>query len=152
MDRIGRGVIAGFLATLILSAAVDPMTTVARTADVLSTTFGWMLHFVVGSLVWGASFALLERRLFGPLWLRGLVFGFLAWLVVMLTVMPLTRGDWFGLALGVATPVTMLAIHLIYGAMLGAFYSLLDPEAPEHERRPLGRPPVHRPRLHSAHR
>src|SRR5215207_570554 len=128
MDRIGRGVIAGFLATLVLSAVFDPMTTLARMADVLPPTFGWVLHFTVGSLIWGAGFALVYDFMRGPSWLRGLLFGIGAWLVVMLAVMPLTRGGFFGLALGIATPAAMLLIHLLYGALLGGIYGVLGPE------------------------
>jgi hypothetical protein len=57
-----------------------------------------------------------------------LLFGIGAWLVVMLAVMPLTRGGFFGLALGLATPVAMLLVHLVYGAALGGIYGLLRPE------------------------
>lgn len=125
MDTIGRGIIAGFLATLTLSAMVDPMATVARTADVLPPTFGWLLHFFVGSFVWGAAFAAVHGFLRGPSWLRGIVFGAAAWLVVMLAVMPLTQAGLFGWSLGWATPVVMLAIHLLYGVILGTLYGLL---------------------------
>lgn len=52
MDVIGRGVIAGFLATLALSAVIDPMTTVARIGDLLPPIFAWILHFFVGSFIW----------------------------------------------------------------------------------------------------
>lgn len=125
MDTIGRGIIAGFLATLTLSAMLDPMATVARMADVLPPTFGWLLHFFVGSFVWGAAFASVHGFLRGPSWLRGIVFGAAAWLVVMLAVMPLTQAGLFGWSLGWATPVVMLAIHLLYGVILGTVYGLL---------------------------
>jgi hypothetical protein len=132
MDLIGRGIIAGFLATLVLSAAVDPVATLARMADVLPPTLGWALNFIIGSLVWGASFALLQRIMVGPFWLRGLVFGLVAWLVVMLAVMPLTRGGLFALKLGIGAPAVMLAIHLAYGTALGIIYELLLPEDIDH--------------------
>jgi hypothetical protein len=32
------------------------------------------------------------------------------------------------LALGLATPAAMLVLHLIYGALLGGIYGLLDPD------------------------
>lgn len=127
MDVIGRGIIAGFLATLALSAVLDPMATLARATGVLPPTFGWALHFLVGSLIWGAGFSLLHSFLPGPLWLRGIVFGFVAWMIMMLAVMPLTRGGLFGLALGLTAPAVMLAVHLIYGALLAGIYGLLDP-------------------------
>ena len=130
MDVIGRGIIAGFLATLALSAMFHPLVTLARVSDVLPATFGWILHFLVGSLLWGVSFALIERFMRGPTWVRGLLFGFAAWLVVMVTVMPLTRGGWFGIALGLATPAVMLVAHLVYGALLGGIFGFIDPNRP----------------------
>ena len=127
MDVIGRGIIAGFLATLALSAMFDPMTMVARAAGVLSPTFGWLLHFLVGSVIWGVGFALAYPFLYGAAWIRGLLFGAGAWLLVMLTVMPLTHAGWFGLALGLTTPAVMFLVHLVYGALLGGIYGVLDP-------------------------
>lgn len=138
MDVIGRGIIAGFLATLALSAVFDPIATLARMADVLPPTFAWVLHFTVGSLIWGAGFALAHDHMRGPSWLRGLLFGIGAWLVVMLAVMPLTRGGFFGLALGLAAPVAMLLMHLIYGAVLGGVYGLLRPQDPAVNRHDEG--------------
>ena len=133
MDMIGRGIIAGFLATLALSGVFHPMVTLARLADVLPPTFWWTLHFLVGSLIWGVGFGLTERFMRGPTWLRGLLFGFASWVMVMVTVMPLTRGGFFGLALGLATPAVMLAAHLIYGALLGGIFGFLDPDRPHHD-------------------
>jgi hypothetical protein len=128
MDMVGRGIIAGFLATLALSVVFDPMATLARMADVFPPTFAWFIHFLVGSFIWGASFAAVERFLPGPSWLRGIVFGFGAWLIVMVAIMPLTRGGLFALALGLAAPAAMLVLHLIYGALLGGIYGFLDPD------------------------
>lgn len=132
MDAIGRGIIAGFLATLAVSAVFDPVVTLARMAGIMPPTFGWLVHFLVGSLIWGAGFAVLQPYLPGPGWLRGVVFGLAAWLAVMLAVMPLTYGGFFGLALGVATPIVMLVVHLVYGALLGGIFGLLDPTGSSH--------------------
>jgi peptidoglycan/LPS O-acetylase OafA/YrhL len=126
MDTVGRGVIAGFIAMLILSALIDPMTAVARIADLVPRTFAWILHLFVGSFIWGAGFALLHPLLRGPSWLRGLLFGALAWLLVMVVVMPLARTGLFGLKLGLAAPAVMLAVHLAYGIMVGVFFAILD--------------------------
>jgi hypothetical protein len=105
-----------------------PIAFVARTTDALPATFGWLLHFMVGSLIWGTGFALLYRLVPGPLWLRGILFGVATWLVVMLAMMPLTRGGLFGLQLGLPTPALMLLVHLVYGGLLGGIYGLLDPD------------------------
>jgi hypothetical protein len=128
MDAVGRGIIAGFIATLIISAAFHPIAYVARSADALPATFGWLLHFMVGSLIWGAGFALLYRLIPGALWIRGILFGIGAWFIVMLLVLPLTRAGLFGLELGLPAPALMLVVHLAYGALLGVMFGLLDPD------------------------
>lgn len=128
MDSLGRGIIAGFLATLMLSAMFHPIAFIARSADALPATFGWLLHFMVGSLIWGVGFAATYRLMPGPLWLRGVLFGIATWLIVMLLVLPLTRAGTFGLQLGLPAPALMLLVHLVYGGLLGALFGLLDPD------------------------
>ena len=119
MDKIGRGIIAGFLATIARSAMLDPIAMLVRTAGILSPTLGWLLHFLVGTLVWGAGFALVQQ------WLRGVEFGIGAWLLVVVTVVVMRRLGLFGVDLGFATPLAMLAIHMVFGALLGGIYDLL---------------------------
>jgi hypothetical protein len=127
MDKIGRGIIAGFLATIALSAMLDPIAMLVRTTGILSPTLGWLLHFLVGTLVWGAGFALVHDWLRGPSWLRGILFGIAAWLVVVITVVAMRRLGLFGVELGWVTPAAMLAIHIVFGALLGGIYDLLGP-------------------------
>lgn len=67
----------------------------------------------------------------GPFWLRGLVFGAAAWLIVMIAVLPFTRAGWFGLDLGLATPAIMLLVHLAYGALVGSIFGALGPRQGE---------------------
>jgi hypothetical protein len=140
MDLVGRGIITGFIATLVVSGLFHPIAFVARSADALPPTFAWLLHFMIGSLIWGTSFALVSRLIPGPLWMRGVLFGAASWLIVMLAVMPLTRGGWFGLELGLPAPALMLLVHIVYGALLGAIFGLLDPEA-DAKGAPRGHPP-----------
>jgi hypothetical protein len=125
MDKVGRGIIAGFLATIALSAMLDPIAMLVRTTGILSPTLGWLLHFLVGTLVWGAGFALVHDWLRGPSWLRGVLFGVAAWLVVVITVVAMRRLGLFGVELGLVTPAAMLAIHVVFGALLGGIYDLL---------------------------
>jgi hypothetical protein len=138
MDKIGRGIIAGFLATIALSAMLDPIAMLVRTAGILSPTLGWLLHFLVGTLVWGAGFALVQGWLRGPSWLRGIEFGVGAWLLVVITVIVMRRFGLFGIDLGFATPLAMLAIHVVFGALLGGIYDLLgsspEPQTPQRAR------------------
>jgi hypothetical protein len=78
--------------------------------------------------------------LFGPSWLRGVVFAGVAALIVMLVIAPLTGSGFLCLKLGLLAPIVVALFHLAYGAILGAIYGkLIDTdEAREH--------------LHHAHR
>jgi Family of unknown function (DUF6789) len=141
MDKIGRGIIAGFLATIALSAMLDPIAMVVRTSGILSPPLGWLLHFLVGTLVWGAGFALVHDWLRGPSWLRGILFGIGAWLLVVITVVTMTRLGLFGVELGFATPLAMLAVHVVFGALLGGIYDLVgSAPASQAPRRPAEPP------------
>lgn len=132
MDSIGRGIVAGFLATLLLSALFDPAALLARMAGVLPPASRWFAHFLIFGLIWGACFPVVRPLLRGPTWARGVEFGFLAWLVVMVTVMPFTHGGLFGLDLGFAAPAVTLAAHVVYGALVGAIFVALDPHDTDH--------------------
>lgn len=134
MGSIGRGVIAGFLTTLALSLALDPMTIALRTAEVLPPAFAWLLHFFVGSFIWGAGFALIRPALPSPAWLAGLLFGILAWALVMVFIMPVTRAGFFAWQLGPAAPALMLAVHLLHGGLLGVIFGALAPRSEADER------------------
>lgn len=143
MLDLARGVIAGFVATLFISLLmilrmsanlmtwfdpVEVMTLSART--ILGTSggplFGWGVHFFVGSVIWGVLYTLLETRLPGATAVRrGMLFGALAWLVVMLTVFPLAGSGFFALGFGGMVMLTTLVTHLIFGAVLGWCYSWL---------------------------
>jgi hypothetical protein len=128
MDRIGRGVIAGFLATLLVSSVFHPIARAANAADVTNPAFGWLLHFLVGTFLWGATFGAIERFLPGNTSVRGVIFGFGAWLIVMVAALPLTRAGLFGVNIGMGTPAVMFAVHLAYGLLLGSIFGFLDPE------------------------
>jgi hypothetical protein len=120
---------------------LDPIAMLVRTAGILSPTLGWLLHFLVGTLVWGAGFALVHDWLRGPSWLRGILFGIGAWLLVVITVVVMRRFGLFGVDLGFATPLAMLAIHVVFGALLGGIYDLLgSPAEAQAPRRPPARP------------
>lgn len=136
MDSIGQGVIAGFVATFAMSMLHDPIAVLTAAIGVQSPAVGWLFHFFVGTVLWGSGFGLLYDHMPGPSWMRGVVFGLGVSLVVMLVVMPMVGTGWFGLRLGFAAPVAVVALHLVYGAILGAIYGVLSSEDEEHERRP----------------
>ena len=143
MDKIGKGIVAGFLATFVLSVLLDPMAMVARTAGVLSPTLGWTLHFLIGSVIWGAGFALVHDLLRGPSWARGIVFGIVSWFVVVLAILPLTQWGVFGIELGLGASFAMLLVHMIYGTVLGGIYGALIAPDEEEPRRPHSQHDLH---------
>jgi hypothetical protein len=85
----------------------------------------WFVHFIVGVGLWGVGFAALSPHLPGPHWARGLMFGVLAWLAMMIVFLPAAGMPVFAQGLGTTIPIVSLALHLIYGAVLGESYHLL---------------------------
>jgi Family of unknown function (DUF6789) len=124
-DRIGNGIVAGFIATLVLSVLHEPVVLLTAAAGMDAPATGWLFHFFVGTLLWGGTFGIVHDYLFGPPWLRGIAFAAIAWLIVMLAVMPAADMGLFGLAVDVALPITIAAFHLLYGVLLGVVYGKL---------------------------
>ena len=134
---IGRGIVAGFAATAVLSAMMvmkqsmglmpelNPIATIAEMAGAGSLLVGWIGHFVIGTVFWGAGFAIVSPYLPGSYWLRGSIFAAGAWLMMMLVVMPMSGSGLFGLRLGMMTPVATFVLHIVFGLVLGGVYSLL---------------------------
>ena len=139
---IRRGLIAGFIATVVLSALMlmkksmgvmpelDPIGMISAMAGARSPIIGWIGHFAIGTVFWGIGFAIVSRYLPGPYWARGVVFGVAAWLMMMIVVMPMADAGFFGLGLGMTVPVAALILHAVYGAVLGIVYGLLGDQNP----------------------
>src|SRR5215216_1917857 len=51
--------------------------------------------------------------------------GVFAWLMMMVTFLPLAGAGFFGAKIGIPAVIGLLGLHLIYGAVLGAMYGLL---------------------------
>ena len=124
-DRIGNGIVAGFVATLILSALHEPLTLVTEAVGVRTPVAGLLFHFFVGTLLWGGAFGFMHDFLPGSSWLRGVIFSAAAALVVFVAIAPFSGAGLFCLKLGVYAPLIVLAFHLAYGAILGAIYGKL---------------------------
>jgi len=143
MGTTGKSMIAGFIATVVLSVfmvikmkmgvmpdlnVIKMMTTMAH--GMLGTPavpiVGWVMHFMIGTVVWGVLFALIGKSLPGGGYVsKGLSFGVLAWVLMMVMVMPIAGAGFFGLSLGIMAPVMTLMLHLVYGAVLGGLYGKL---------------------------
>ena len=124
MDLIGRGIIAGFAATLLLSAFVEPIAVLARVVG--APTLGGLLHLLLGGGVWGAGVALLRPSLPGASWFRGVVFATTSWLIIASLAAPFEGADLFRLGFG--SWWATLLLHALYGAALGGIYDMLMPE------------------------
>src|SRR5215471_2610301 len=140
---VQAGLIAGFIATVVLSILMiakssvgllpqlNPIEDIVHVADqatgmILPLPFGWIGHFVLGTVAWGVIYAALQASLPGAAVVKGLIFGALAWLAMMIVFTPLAGHGLFALSLGPQATVATLVLHLIYGAVLGGVYGLLD--------------------------
>ncbi len=140
MDKIGSGLLAAFVATLLMAVILSIKSAIGVFPDVdviqllmtmaashLGTTehmaVGWAVHFFVGVLLWGPIFSIVEPRLpGGDFWLRGISFGLCAWVGMMVIVMPLAGVGFFGFNIGISAPILVLFMHVIFGALLGGIY------------------------------
>ena len=137
MGSIGKGLAAGLVATIVLSiimvikaqaGLLPAFNAIQMIAGILGAPLiaGWIGHFAIGVVLWGVLFALLYPMLPGGNGMgKGLVFGVLAWLAMMIIFMPVAGAGFFGLAIGLPVVVATLVLHLIYGAVLGATYAAL---------------------------
>jgi len=144
MNNYVRGMLAGFFATIALSILMilkgmmglmphlNVIHMLARMAHgymgiAATPALGWLLHFLIGSIVWGLAFAFLFSRLPGAgAVVKGLIFGILAWLLMMILPMPMAGAGFFGLKMGLMAPLMTLILHLAYGAVLGYVYGFLN--------------------------
>ncbi len=139
-ESIKSGLTAGFAASAAIGALMvikaqlgilpqlNPIGDIVVIADgytglQLPPDLGWAGHFFIGTVVWGLLYALLRKSLPGAAIVKGLIFGALAWLVMMIVFMPLAGHGFFGLAIGWMAPVATLIVHLVFGAVLGSVYA-----------------------------
>ena len=141
MNKIPAGLVAGFGATVVLSAMMvaKTMMGVMPQLDVVAmlsammgapTIVGWMAHFMIGTVAWGAGFAVLYGIIpGGTALMKGIAFGIAAWLGMMVMVMPMAGAGLFGMAFGIMAPIMTLVLHIIFGAVLGTvFHMLVEPK------------------------
>ncbi|HSQ05706.1 MAG TPA: DUF6789 family protein, partial [Burkholderiales bacterium] len=136
MASIRSGLIGGFVATLVIAAMMQMKTAthslpelhmVTSLSNILGSpghiAMGWLAHFVLGTFVWGIAYAVLARYLPGRTYaLKGLVFGLILWVAMMLIFMPLTGGGFFAIHRGITVIVATLVLQLVYGVVLGIVY------------------------------
>lgn len=138
-----RAMIAGFVATVVLSLLMimKSMMGIMPQLDVISMLgtmsqdmmgFGgpavaWSIHFMIGTVLWGFLFAVLYPLLPGSGAVgKGISFGVLAWFMMMIGPMPMAGVGFFGMNLGLMAPMMTLALHVIFGAVLGLVFARLS--------------------------
>jgi uncharacterized membrane protein YagU involved in acid resistance len=152
MSNSLRGMLAGLVATLVLSGAMLVKAQMGLWPELnlirllvnlgsIQTVAAWMDHFIVGVVVWGLMFgafdAMWESRAY---WLKGLIFGMFAWLLMMVLFMPLTKAGFFGVKIGPAAIYVTIGYHLLYGLVLGLAYGLLTTYYPAKTETPSAAP------------
>jgi Family of unknown function (DUF6789) len=141
---IGKGIVAAAVATAAAAAILagknvlgilpdfDVMGMLTAFAGSTWPGMGWVVFFVGGGIVLGVIFALLDAHVEATTGagevVRGVFFGFLLWLIVMLIFMPVLGAGAFGMRFGVGAPIVCLAADLVYGLVLGAVYGAMHPE------------------------
>lgn len=137
MTNVGSGIIAGFVATAVLSiimiikaaAGLLPELDIIQMLSGMlggAPVMGWVAHFSIGALLWGTVFAVLNDSIPGNSQItKGLALSIVAWLLMMVIVMPIAGAGVFGLNIGIMAPVMTLVLHLVYGAVLGWVYAML---------------------------
>lgn len=138
-----NGIIASFTATLVLSVMMmmkqmiglipemNPIADLMRIAHSVlglpeKPLVGWILHFAIGSIAWGVLFTILHPVLPGGNLVKGMVFGIVAWLLMMLTFAPVAGLGLFGMNAGMAIPMMSFMLHLVFGFVLGLVFGKLS--------------------------
>jgi hypothetical protein len=139
-----KGMVAGFVATVVLSAlmlmktmmgVMPELNPIKMIADMLGgpPALGWVMHFMIGTVLWGSLFAWLNPTLPGESHrLKGIVFSAGAWFIMMIVMMLMAGAGFFGSHLGMTAPVMTLMLHIVFGFVLGAVYAVERP-TPAHE-------------------
>lgn len=141
---LGKGIIAGIVATAAvgilylvqegvgLVPQFDFIGMLNMMAESTWPGLGWIIFFSVGGVLLGIFFSLLDARVeattsIGEL-ARGVLFGLLVWLLVMVVLLPVYGAGAFGMKLGIGAPIMTLIADVLYGLVLGAVYGALHPE------------------------
>jgi len=147
MSRVYKGMIAGFVAALAVAAleavqlwagpwvvSFPRLVTVMIGTETIPWT-GWAGHFLVGTLILGPLFGILCPRM--PTETpetKGVVFAVGAFMLMGLTVAPLTGIGMFGLRAGFLTMAWLVLTHAVFGAVLGNIYARMVGKAWKAER------------------
>jgi len=120
------GAVAMALVSAVFNAVRVPMVDMGRLIATKllryhshGTKLGLALHLLNGVILALVYALAVERFLPGAYWARGLTYGLGLWLLLMLVVLPLLGDGFLGRRTGWAMAPSALAVHLIYGLILG---------------------------------
>jgi hypothetical protein len=148
MNKIVKGMIAGFVATVVLSllmmmksamGLMPELDIIAMLSYMMGSgrVMGWIALFMIGAVVFGGLFVLLAPNLPAvSLRLKGVLFGVGAWVLMMVAVMPMAGAGVFGMDFGMGAPITTLVLLVIYGAVLGGVYAEMRRRGHVHHHAP----------------
>ena len=157
MSNSMKGMIAGFIATSVVSAGIlllksrliscrdlNIMSLLGRIAG--STAFrAWTDHFIVGTLIWGLLFGGLRCRCARTCLLaEGRCFRRFAWLLHDDCVHAVRRAGFFGVKIGSKRRRSTLIYHVIYGSCWASSMACWPPG--RRQRGPNARARPERPR------
>ena len=143
LHDLGKGVLAGLVATaaaaflvflkdvLGLMPEFNIIEFFAKMTGSTSQGAGWAL-LVISGVILGVCFAVLDARVeIHPSTdepIRGVLFGVLIWLALMLLAMPAYGYGLFGMNAGIGALVSLLVITVVHGYLSGLVYGKLNPE------------------------
>ena len=154
MSRVKKGLIAGVVATIAVSLLeipnmflnwFDPFQGVIASMIGMpgNLAVGWAIHVFSGIFILGPLFGVLCPRLpTDTPETKGIVFAVGAWVAMMLFITMVGDYRTFTGSSGFGTFGWMLALHMVFGAVLGNVYARLV----EREKRgaaPIGAAPAH---------
>lgn len=136
MTNIWIGLISGFLATAVLSmfmlakSAMGVMPQLNMIIMLWRVTdqpksVDWLIHFVVGTVLYGILFALLWPLLPGGWLLKGIILGLVAEVIGGVTLLPAAGKGLFGANLGAKGVMMPVMMHQMFGIAFAIFYSWL---------------------------
>jgi membrane protein DedA with SNARE-associated domain len=91
-----------------------------------------VVSYLIGSMLIGALYGVVQPALPGPPWLRGVIFAVAPLALSLFVLLPLMGGGWFGLALGAGLlPLIGEVVRSVaYGLTLGVAYAVMLPHRP----------------------
>ena len=139
MNKYMAGIIAAFIATIVMSAllllkgvvgVIPDLDVIAMLASMMGIppVLAWVAHFMIGSIGYGIIIALVAgTNSTKNFTLIGAVIGAAGWFMMMIALMPMMGNGLFGLAMpsGVMIPIATLALHIVFGVVMGKTYTKL---------------------------